>query len=67
MTPTDTAKVESWVIQRWNDHPDIAAIFQHLHDTHATGRLMLHLGNGTPVAVEFCERASDDLYIPEAT
>lgn len=63
----DNAKVESWVIQRWNSHPDLAAILQQLHSSRATGRLMLHLGSGTVVAAEFCSRSSDDVYLDAAT
>lgn len=63
----DNAKVESWVIQRWNSHPDLAAILQQLHSSRATGRLMLHLGSGTVVAAEFCSRSGDDVYLDAAT
>lgn len=63
----DNAKVESWVIQRWNSHPDLAAILQQLHSSRATGRLMLHLGSGTVVAAEFCSRSGDDVYFDAAT
>ena len=66
-TTADDAKVESWVIHRWNSHPDLATILQQLHSSRATGRLMLHLGSGTVVAAEFCARSGDDIYFDAAT
>jgi hypothetical protein len=50
------ATLERWSIRRWNHSPDLASIFQELHDARSTGRVMIHLSNGGVTAIEFCER-----------
>ncbi len=53
-------KTSLWTIREWHDHPDIAAIFQEIHDDKLTGRLMIHLTQGQVQSVELCERTSPD-------
>lgn len=58
--------LEHWAVRRYQHSPDLAQIFSDLHDSHFTGRVMLHVSEGTVISVETCERtiaaiADDDI------
>ena len=57
-----------WTIREWHNSPDLAAIFQEIHDDRLTGRLMLHITQGQIQSVELCERTAipDDSSLIEA-
>lgn len=56
--------VERWDITRWQDSPPLAEILAYIHDTHATGRILLHVKDGKVLVTEFCERTTLPSPIP---
>ena len=64
MTPS---RQSLWTIREWHNSPDLAAIFQEIHDDRLTGRLMLHITQGQQDRVSSCASAQQFPMIPRSS
>lgn len=49
------ARSAVWSILEYRGRADLAPLLQQIHDLRLTGRVMIHVGQGTVQSVEWCE------------